>query len=245
MGLFGRKARPASLPADIVAKMAKYGKNRRYPPHDVYEILALDPYESGSFIDTLRAMPPDEQRGWISALSDAVVPVGGWAAYGAADFVMPVASSLGDLAAYKSIVEASLQFQRSSGVWESDLSGNERIFWEVNHPGEQWMTPTSPPSRDAAVIADLPVGQERKVVVMSAILDSNEVYASHPEAGRYVAIVEAPVERGEDRGRVRNEADSAESLYDLYCKLGQHMRISNHWVHPELEPFFPYPTPQI
>lgn len=96
-----------------------------------------------------------------------------------------------------------------------------------------------------AVITDLAVGQERRVAVMSKIPDSNEVYASRPEAGRYVAIVEAPVERGTDRGRVRNEADSTGSLYDLYYNIGQQMRLPNHWVDPELEPFFPFACPKI
>lgn len=245
MGLFGRKARPVSLPADIAARMAKYGRDRRNPPRDMYELLAYDPYESGAFINTLQAMPPDEQRAWVNALSDIVVSVGGWAAYGAADLVMAAMSHPVDFAAYRSILDASLEFQRSSCVWESELSINETLYWQETHPGELWMTPTSPPPRDAAVITDLPVGQERRIAVMNAIPDSNEVYASRPEAGRYVAIVEAAVERGEARGRVRNEADSAENLYDLYCKLGQHMLAPNHWVDPELEPFFPYPSPKI
>jgi len=245
MGLFAKKARAVRLPADMAAKMAKYGQDRWNPPRDLSALLVYDPYESGSFIEALRAMPPDEQLAWVSALSDVVVPVGGWAAYGAADLVMSAMSHPVELAAYRAILDASLQFQRSSWVWESGLSVNEQVYWQEAHAGEQWMTPTPPPSRDAAVITDLPVGDERMIVVMSAIPDSNKVYASHPEAGRYVAIVEAPVERDADRGHVRNEADSAESLYDLYCLLGQHMIQSSHWLDPELEPFFPYPSPKI
>lgn len=233
------------MPADIAAKMAKYGRSRRNPPRDASELLAYDPYESGAYIETLRAMPPDEQRAWVIALSDAVVPLGGWAAYGAADLVMAAMDHPVDLAAYRSILDARLQFQRSSCVWESELSINEKVYWRETHPDELWMTPTNPPSRDAAVITDLPVGQERRIAVMSAVPDSNEVYAYRPEAGRYVAIVEAPVERGADRGRVRDEADWADNLYDLYCKLGQHMHLSNYWADPELEPFFPYPSPKI
>lgn len=237
MGLFGRKTKPVALPADIVAQMARYGQDRWNLKYGIF-----DP---GPWETLLRSMPTDEQRAWISALSDVVVPVGGWASYGAEDTVMKAMGNPVDLPAYCAILDAALGFQRSAGVWEAQLSPNEIIYWRTQHPGELWLAPADPPAREMAVITDLAVGQERRVAVMSKIPDSNEVYASRPEAGRYVAIVEAPVERGTDRGRVRNEADSTGSLYDLYYNIGQQMRLPNHWVDPELEPFFPFACPKI
>ena len=225
------------LPADIAAQMAEYGRARW---NQQFEIS-----EPGPFDGALQDMPPDAQRAWVTALSDAVVPVGGWAVMGAQVTVMKVAGRLADLPAYRAIMDAALEFQRSAGVWEFQLSITEKAYWHEHHQNELWLARRDPPSRAAAVIPPLPVGQERKLAIMSNVPDSNEVYASQPEAGRYVAIVEAPLERGSASRRVRREADTADSLYDLYCQLGEAMKLPNHWVDPELEPFFPYPSPRI
>lgn len=232
-----RSANRPLLPAGIVPQMAEYGQARW---NLQYEIT-----EAGPFDGALQAMPPDAQRAWVAALSEAVVPVGGWAVMGAGTTVMKVMSHPADLPAYRAILDAALDFQRSAGVWESQLSINENLYWHEQHKNEPWLARRDPPSRAAAAITALPVGQERKLAVMSNVPDSNEVYASHPEAGRYVAIVEAPHKRGSGSGRVRQEADTAQSLYDLYCKIGEAMKLPNHWVSPELEPFFPYPSPRI
>jgi hypothetical protein len=225
------------LPAYIVPRMAEYGRGRWNHQYD--------PFEPGPFDEALQAMPADAQRAWVAALSEAVVPVGGWAVMGAQATVMKVMSHPVDLPTYRAIMDAALDFQRSAGVWESQLSINETLYWHEQHKNEPWLARREPPSRAAAAITALPVGQERRLAVMSNVPDSNEVYASQPEAGRYVAIVEAPLERGRGSGRVRREADTAESLYDLYCKLGEAIKLPNHWIDPELEPFFPYPSPQI
>ena len=142
-------------------------------------------------------------------------------------------------------MDAALGFQRDSGVWEIQLAPLERAWWQQRHRDEPWLPRREPPSRAAAVITPLPIGHERKIAVMTRNLDSNEVYASHPDPDRYVAIVETSVERGSDRGRVRNEADSAVSLYDLYLKISQAMGLPNHWTDRELDPFLPYPAPRI
>jgi hypothetical protein len=225
------------LPADIVPRMAEYGQAKW---NGQYEIS-----EPGPFDKTLQDMPPEAQRAWVAALSEAVVTAGGWAAMGAQATVMKKASDLADLLAYRAIMDAALEFQRSAGVWEFQLSINEKVYWQEQHQNEPWLARRDPPSRAAAAITPLPVGQERKVAVMSNMPDSNEVYVSHPEADRYVAIVEAPLERDSGRGRVRREADIAGNLYDLYGKLGEAMKLPNYWVDPELEPFFPYPSPKI
>jgi len=80
---------------------------------------------------------------------------------------------------------------------------------------------------------------------MTKHADSNHVYVTHPDPDRYVAVVEAPVERGSDRGRVRNEADSEGTLYDLYLKISRAMMLPNHWTDYEFEIFLPFPAPRI
>jgi hypothetical protein len=233
MGLFGKKNKSSLLPADIVPLMAKYGQARWN--------LEYDGFKPGPFDEELQKLPPDAQRSWVVALSEAVVPVGGWAAYGAEETVMKALGHPVDLPAYRAILDCALDFQRSVGVWESQLSINEKVYWDKQHGDEPWLIPRKSPARETTPITALPVGQERKVAVMTKVPDSNEVYASHPETSKYVAIVE----RGADRERVRLEAATAGSLYDLYWKVSQGMTAPNYWVDPELEPFFPFPSPMV
>ncbi len=232
MGLFSKKSK-SPLPADIVPRMARYGQARWS--------LEWDAFTPGPFDEEIRGMPPDAQRSWVAALSEAVVPVGGWAIYGAEETVMKALGHPVDLPAYRAILEGAFDFQRSAGVWESQLSINERVYWGTYHKDEPWLMPRNSPARETALIADLPVGQERKIAVMSKAPGTGEVYAAHPEPSKYVAIVE----RGTDGERVRTQAENADSLYDLYWKVAQAMPTPNYWVDPEFEPFFPFPGPRI
>ncbi len=233
MGFFSEKGKRIRIPADIASQMARYGQDRWHGAYDIFE--------PGPWDDILRGMPPDDQRAWVAALSDVIVPLGGWAAYGAEETVMKAMAHPIDLPAYRAILDASLEFQRSSGIWESQLSPDERIYWSDQHPGEPWMVPAAPPSRADAVITDLAIGEERRVVVMTKSPTSNEVYVSRRAADTYVASVE----QGTGSERTRNDTSSAGSLYDLYCLFGQVMVMPNHWTDPELEPFFPFPHPRL
>jgi hypothetical protein len=232
MGLFSKKSK-SPLPADIVPRIASYGQARWN--------LEWDAFTPGPFDEQFRRMPPDAQRSWVVALSEAVVPVGGWAVYGAEETVIRAPGDLADLPAYRAIMEGALDFQRSAGVWKGQLSPSELAYWDTHHKDEPWLIPRNSPARETAVITDLPVGQERKIAVMSKVPGRGEVYAAHPEPGMYVAIVE----RGTGGERVRKQAESAGSLYDLYWKVAQAMPMPNYWVDPEFEPFSPFPRPGI
>jgi hypothetical protein len=225
--------RKSALPPNVAAELGRYGQARWNG-----EITAFD---ATPFDELLARMTPDQLRGWVSRLSPVVVPVGGWTVLGAQYLVMPRDEQLKDLPTYWAIMDAALEFQRDSGVWEIQLAPRERAYWQRRHGNEPWLPRREPPSREAAVITPLPAGQERKVTVMTKHADSNEVYVSHPDPDRYVAIVEG----GGDRGRVRKEADSAGSLYDLYLKISQAMGLPNHWTDLEFDPFLPFPAPRI
>jgi hypothetical protein len=229
--------RKSALPPNVVAELVRYGQARWNGEVTVFDSTPFD--------ELLAGMTPDQLRRWVSELGLAVVSAGGWAVLGAQYLVMPRDHQLQDLPAYQAIMDAALDFQRASGVWESTLAPTERVYWQMQRGDEPWLPRREPPSREASRITPLPVGQERKITVMNKFADSNEVYVSHPDPGTYVAIVEAPVERGSDRGRVRNEAGSAGSLYDLYLQISQEMGLSNHWTDPEFDLFLPFPAPRI
>jgi hypothetical protein len=220
-----------------MAELARYGQDRWNGEVTAFEVSPFD--------EQLARMTPDQLRGWVGRLSPAVISAGGWAVLGAQYLMMPRDAQLKDLPGYWAIMDAALGFQRDSGVWEFQLAPQERAYWHQRHGDEPWLPRREPPSREVAVITPLPVGQERKIAVMTKHADSNEVYVSHPDPDRYVAIVEAPVERGSDRGRVRNEADSEGSLYDLYLKISQAMGLPNQWTDHEFDRFLPFPAPRI
>lgn len=232
-----RSVSRVKLPPNIVDEMEKYGRAKW---DGEYEILDSGPYDA-----YLRDLPAAEQLQWLGDLKEAVVPVGGWACYGAATTVEAAMSHPLDVPAYHELFAASLDFQREAGVWEDALSINERRFWRAEHPGEAWQTPRRQPSRDEAKITPLDDGELRKVVVMMNIPDSNEVLVTRTDGGTVLSIMDMPVERGTDKGRTREVAHEADDLYTLFAHISYHMRVPNHWVDPELEPFFPFPSPRI
>ncbi|HTZ91093.1 MAG TPA: hypothetical protein VMB74_01750 [Streptosporangiaceae bacterium] len=238
--LAGRQANPDAEDGQIgplAAELARYGQARWTGE--------LTPFDATPFDERLAPMTLDQLRGWVSRLSPVAISAGGWAVLGAEYVVMPRDGQLKDLPAYRAIITAALDFQRDSGVWESQLAPQELVFWHQGHGDEPWLPRREPPLREAAVITPLPVGQERRIAVMTMHADSSQVYVSHPDPDRYIAIVEAPVERGSNRGRVRNEADSAGNLYDLYLKVSQAMMLPNHWMDFEFGLFLPFPAPRI
>lgn len=217
--------------------MAAYGQGRWEGDYDIFAAGPRDGEVAG--------LGPEAQRDWVSALRDAVFPVGGWAVIGAEQTVMRALSHPVDLLAYRDILDAALELQRQAGVWASQLSPNEQSYWRDHHPAEVWLPPRDSPGRDAATITPLAVGAERRVAVMSRVPDSNEVYVVREADGVYKSIVDMPVERGTNRGRVRQEADVSGDLYELYWIIGNAVPLPNYWTDPELEPFCPFPPPLV
>lgn len=166
MSLFGRSrergqaaAHPTFLPADIVARVEKHGKERYHGDNDPF-----DPdMWSSDYIHELRALSRDEQEKWVSALAAAVLPVGGWAVYGAEELLMSALGPPGHITGHGEIVEAALEFQRAGGVWWNALSPAEQVYWTAHHPDASWLEPRDPPSRDEVKITPLSVGEERKL----------------------------------------------------------------------------------
>lgn len=244
MGLFSRKP-PSMLPLNVVAWMEHKGQrlwwaqtgSSKYDPFEL-PTDSFDPYTA------LSALSPDAQRSWVTELAAKVLPAGGWAVYGATDAVECglMHSDALEIPAYVELYEASLQFQRSNGVWWTALSPAERSFWDQHHPNEVWLDRREPPSRDDASITPIPLGQERKLTVLADAPDSKATYVVHGDEGTYVWCLEYPDDEG---NRVRDARTDAHDLYELYFRTGQSLPFPGVWVDEEFEPFLPYPIPRI
>ncbi len=235
----GASSRAATqvLPTDVLARMAEYGQASW---NLEYAILEPAPFD-----EELGRMRPEAQAEWVAALSEEVLPVGGWAAYGAAEVLMKALGHPVQLESYCAILEASLQFQRDAGVWDSQLTPNEQLYWQEMHPEEIWLSRRDPPSRESARITPLAIGEERKLGAVTRRPDSNAIYVIHPEHERYMWLLDYPDSSSATGGRLREERGTFGDLYDLYRALGQNSPLPGLWVHPELEQFLPFPAPRL
>jgi hypothetical protein len=120
------------VPEGIVAAMTEYGQQR-----------LRDTDAPGSFHEELESLAADDQRAWVEALSQAIVPVGGVAAYGASTLVMLSLGHPVEFDAYCRLLDMALDYLRAEGVPEVELSGNERSYWRRKHPDEVWLEPAT------------------------------------------------------------------------------------------------------
>lgn len=226
------------LPADIVDGLVACGK------HELGRDGGPDRY--GPYVHEIKYAPPDRQMAWLAALAEVALPLGGWAVHGAArTAVITLGTNCVRIPEACALVDASLEFQRAGGMWLSELCIFEKMHWEAHHSGELWLTPRPVPTREAAPITPIPLGTERKIAVISRVPDSNEIYIAHTAIGEHVAILDMPVERGTDRGRVRESHDRSADVYEIYRVVARRIFFPNYWNDPEFEPFFAYPSPRI
>lgn len=245
MGIFRRKQdRPRAttqhgdllITQDAIVRMASHGRGRYDGSLDIWDMWP------SKFTHAFSQMSAEEQARSLSALVKMIVPGGGWAIYGAEDLLGGYLPSPGSDPTRDELFAASLEFQRDGGVWWGALSIQERMFWEQRHPGETWIEPIEPPSRDAAVITPLNVGEERRITLLNRAADSKATYVTHVAEGRYVFQLDYPDDNG---NRLRDDRDEADALYDLYWRIGRGMPFPGIWVDPELARFMAFPMPRL
>jgi hypothetical protein len=123
--MFGRSSRQSSslLPTDIVPMMEMFGRFEWDPGSG-------DAAEAGAITVSLwqlgQATSPDV---FLAELANAVLPAGGWAAYGGERLVKEIYS--GDLRdpSYDAMMGAALDFLRRSGASFARLNTYERNYW--------------------------------------------------------------------------------------------------------------------
>jgi hypothetical protein len=217
------------LPPDILTRLDAYGRLRS-------EGFQSDDYalERG-----FRDLPQHEQERYVDALAEAVLPVGGFAVFGAAKLLTDSMFKPDDHPSYVRILLESLEIRRSARVSQVALSVNEEMLWHKHNPDAEWLEPHIPPSPEEAVISPLAVGEEREVARYTSAPDTNRVFLVRDAENRYAAEVDMPIDRHEDPRRVRKRIAEAENPYAVLVFVGENP-LASHWSHPELEPFCHY-----
>jgi hypothetical protein len=223
------------LPADIVARMERYGRVR-------FEGLTTD--ETDATEQRFRSLSQREKEAYVDALATVLGPVGGWPCLGAANLLVKTMFEPEDHRGYAALLMASLEFQRAARVSEIALSIHEMEFWH-RHAGSdaEWLEPRFPPTREEAAIAAFAIGEEREICRYTGADDSNRVFVALGEDNRYRAVVDQPINRVTDPRRVRSPIFESGNAYDVYAFMGKNP-MAHYWNHPELEPFCLFGRPR-
>lgn len=239
--LQGQFSRGHALPRDIVPMMERFGR------------FEWDPEGSGESVGDvwwqlqapLRPFATEDPEGFLVALAAAVLPVGGWAVYGASRTTFEFVSSLEQHPTYKTILSAAVEFLRSNGVPPMRVRGYEWAHWIASGGDNTTWLPRRPiPSLGEAPITDLRSGEVRRVVQITPQPDSNVILVQQQDDGRYCAVIDAR-QSDEDPRRTQREWKFAASLRELYVEIGLSMQTPTYWYDAELEPYFPLPRPRI
>ena len=247
MGFLNRT--PANgLPRDIVPMMERFGR------HEIDPLRSTD--DGGAvFQATQQPLFPFAQAnaaGFVRALADVCVPVGGWAIYGADRTVVNLVTddTVADLSRppaagsdWARILDGSIAFLRANFVPPMRVVGYQWAhFVEQGGTSNTWLTLNPPPSRETARITPLGPGEIRSLIKMGPEPDANVVMI-RLEGKEFVAEVDARWS-DEDPTRSRSELARAETQFDLYLDLGYRIQIWDT-ADPEMVPFFPAPKALI
>src|SRR5712691_6232044 len=124
MGFFSRRQKQPALPSDIISMMERFGRYEFNPQTSAY-----DGEDIGRLMAELYPFASTDPDGFLVALAEAVLPVGGWAVYGASRTIWELLSSSASAhqnPSYNAIMNAALAFLRTNGVSFMMLRGYER-----------------------------------------------------------------------------------------------------------------------
>jgi len=186
--------------------------------------------------------------GFLVALARVVLPVGGWVVCGASRTIFNVLSpseSVRQHPSYNTIMNASLEFLRTSGMPSIMLNGYEEAHLLASGGTlNAWATWPPTPSQEKAPIAELLPDETRRVAQLTSGPDSNVILVRQVSDGRYCALIDSQ-SSDKDPRRVQREWQSAGFLYELYITIGRLLLTPPYWYDRELEPYFPLPRPRI
>lgn len=247
MGWFGGRGRQPGglLPPDIISLMEKYARSK-FDFRGTGVAQGLDTSRIMMIEANLYPVAQANPDAFVTALATAILPVGGWAAYGAGILVRELLGSEYSHPASDEIRMAGLQWLRDNGVPATlFLAPVDWRFW-LEHAGENepWLPARSGYHPEEAHVSDLQIGEMRRVAQLTASPESNVVYVRRNSDHEYVGVVDAPHSEDDPR-RSQFEWHQADSLHDLYVRIGEGLRILPYWCDSELEVFIPLDHPRI
>lgn len=248
MRFFGRQQQQPdehALPRDIVSKMVRYGRHEWDPQGSEMSIGELGDLMAGLY--PIASAAPERFLGDLAA---AVLPVGGWAVYGASRLIWELlsvsrGSFLSQNPSYVAIMDDAIAFLRGNGVPPMRVRGYEWDYWlDKGGTNITWLPLLRTPAPGEAPITELRPGEIRRIAQVTAQPDSNVILVRQRDDGQYCAIIDAR-QSDEDPRRTQWEWKFAASLHELYVEIGLSMQTPTYWYDKELEPYFPLPQPRI
>ncbi len=245
MGFFSRRQKQPALPSDIVSMMERFGRDEFNP-----QANAFAAEEIGQLMGNLYSFASTDPDNFLVALAEAVLPVGGWAVYGASrtiwELLSPSASSpIRQHPSYNAIMNAAIEFLRANGVPPMRIRGYEWDYWlDSGGTIDTWVPRLPIPSQEEAPITTLQPGESRKVAQLTSALDSNIILVRRNSDGQHCAFIDAR-RSDEDPRRAQFDWKFAGSLNELYIQIGLALQTPPYWYDRELGPYFPLPPPRI
>jgi hypothetical protein len=245
MSLFRRRTASGhinQLPSDIVQRMQRYGRHDYDPQKYPDDPGAIWTETQEPLLDFASSDP----SGFLDALAQAVLPDGGWAAFGAAHTSWNLlADDKRQGPSYEALMDASVQFLRDSGVPPMRVAGYDWDHWlQKGGTNQDWLPRKAIPQEGDAPLTQLGPGEVRRVAQMLPEHDSNLIFVRRLDDGRVEALIDAR-RSDDDPTRSQNSWISNTSQHALYVDLGLALQSPTFWFDPELEPFFPVGRPLI
>src|SRR6266571_1995132 len=163
MGFFSKRQTQPRLPSNIVPMMERFGRYEFNP-----QTSGIDPREIGQLVAELYQIASADPDGFLVTLAGAVIPVGGWAAFGACCilwecFGSNIDSSLQN-SSYHAIMNTAIEFLRANGVPPMRIKGYIWQYW-VNNGGtsDTWLPRHPTPSQVVINPASVPDSPEARV----------------------------------------------------------------------------------
>lgn len=231
---------PGQLPNDVDLIMEQYGRYIFNPLRSNFE-----PDNIWASVASLYPLAQADPDAFVTALSERFLPAGDWSLYGAARMVTELLETGFKHPAHDALLTASLQFLRERGVPNLMLTEYEWRYWvDTQGKTEPWLVGRSKPTPEQAPITDLAVGEVRRIAQVFPEADSNIILVRRHEEGGYVSVIDA---KWSDDNPTRSQGDweRADTLNELYWKLGCSFQVPTYWYHEELEPYFPLPEPRL
>jgi hypothetical protein len=221
--------------------MERYGR---------FEFDPMNSREEGGAIWTQTQEPlvpwaTEDPGTFVTELARAVLPAGGWAAYGAVRTVRSLLGPSFDHPAVTSLLDASVEFLRNNGVPPMRVPGPEWKHWLAGGGSVETWLPLKPlPPESEARLTPLSPGETRRLAQLESRPDSNVILTRLGEDGRHEQVIDARYS-DEDPTRSQRVHETADSQYALYEKIGRALQTPPFWTDPELIPFIPLPPSKI